>query len=197
MENMGDVPIPPADSTAAPAGRGRPLASRHRLVAFVLWALGRCSLDLSGCCVYRTVGARGYRRRPFRTRKGPSVAKHRLRLLFLVSVVLLSGCAAATSHASSWPVRFVYVTSLDQSSVGLPDVLSVLNARTGKLLWRFQRPQLGITTPVPATDVVYVGASDHTVYAFAASTGQVRWHAQIGGFPHGMRNEMPLGDPET
>jgi outer membrane protein assembly factor BamB len=62
-------------------------------------------------------------------------------------------------------------------------VLSVLNARTGKLLWRFQRPQLGITTPVPATDVVYVGASDHTVYAFAASTGQVRWRAQVGGFP--------------
>jgi outer membrane protein assembly factor BamB len=75
------------------------------------------------------------------------------------------------------------MTSLDRAAVGLPDVLSVLNAHSGKLLWRFQRPHLGITTPVPATDLIYVGASDHSVYAFAASTGQVRWQAQIGGLP--------------
>jgi outer membrane protein assembly factor BamB len=99
-------------------------------------------------------------------------------------VALLSGCAAFTAQPASSSARVVYITSLEKIATPMPDVLSAIDASSGKLLWRFHPPNLNITTAVPGRDEVYVGATDHRVYALAKGSGQARWQALVGGFPN-------------
>jgi outer membrane protein assembly factor BamB len=102
-----------------------------------------------------------------------------------LALALLSGCAANAARLPSLGAHVVYITSLEHSATSAPNVLSALDAITGKLLWRFHpaNANVNLTTAVPGRDVIYVGATDQSVYALAKGDGQARWHVGIGGFP--------------
>ena len=67
------------------------------------------------------------------------------------------------------------------------DVLYALDAATGKLLWRFQRPTPEFFTikgggqPVVDQDVVFNGFADGTLVALQIDDGQVLWRVNLGG----------------
>jgi outer membrane protein assembly factor BamB len=68
--------------------------------------------------------------------------------------------------------------------MSIPDLLSAVDATTGKLLWRFHPANLHITAAIPDRNAIYVGVTDQNVYALGQSNGQVRWKAHVGGFPN-------------
>lgn len=66
------------------------------------------------------------------------------------------------------------------------DILYVLDAATGKLLWRFQRPAPEFFTikggghPVVDHDVVFNGFADGTLAALQIDTGELLWSVNLG-----------------
>lgn len=66
------------------------------------------------------------------------------------------------------------------------DILYVLDAATGKLLWRFQRPTPEFFTikggghPVVDHDVVFNGFADGTLAALQLDTGELLWSVNLG-----------------
>lgn len=77
------------------------------------------------------------------------------------------------------------------------DVVEALDAATGELLWRYQRPLTvvpqGKKGVVLAGDLVILPTSDLHVVALDAKTGQVRWdHALAGTDPKQQIKSAPL-----
>ena len=65
------------------------------------------------------------------------------------------------------------------------EILYALDAETGKLLWRFQRPTpefftiKGAGTPVVDGDAVYCGFADGTLVAVQIDTGEIIWTSDL------------------
>jgi outer membrane protein assembly factor BamB len=57
--------------------------------------------------------------------------------------------------------------------------MTALSASTGALLWSF--PVAGPASPVLANGVIYVGSSNHDVYAVSETTGHQIWSFRTGG----------------
>ena len=55
-----------------------------------------------------------------------------------------------------------------------PGKVVALNARTGKVLWRFEGPP-SESTALVVDNTVYFGSWDHNLYALNATTGKLRW----------------------
>jgi outer membrane protein assembly factor BamB len=65
----------------------------------------------------------------------------------------------------------------------VPNYLYALNAKTGVQLWRSQAVgPIGTCSPVVVSGLVYVGSSDHKLYAFNATTGALVWGRTLGSF---------------
>jgi hypothetical protein len=59
--------------------------------------------------------------------------------------------------------------------------LVVLDAASGKELWRFAAEDSIFSTPVVAGGVVYFGSADHFIYAVDTQTHKVKWKTKTGG----------------
>ncbi len=57
-----------------------------------------------------------------------------------------------------------------------------MNATTGALLWQYMTANEFSSSPAVANGVVYVGSSDHSLYALDASTGALLWKYTTGGY---------------
>ena len=56
-----------------------------------------------------------------------------------------------------------------------------LDARTGKVLWRFEAPAKIYTNPLPVGDLVIVGDAKGSVWAVDARDGEARWSNRLSG----------------
>src|SRR5690242_10275978 len=50
-----------------------------------------------------------------------------------------------------------------------------------RLKWKFKTQRKVFSSPAVVDGTVFVGSSDHSVYALDAATGALRWRARIGG----------------
>jgi outer membrane protein assembly factor BamB len=155
------------DTRIYPASRPLQMSARH----------------LSDWLSYNVPGKRKHSCYSLRAREGSSVKRLLLRLLFVACVVSLSGCATSTPHPTSSSAPVFYVASLENSATQIPNLLSAIDAATGKPLWRFRLASFNITTAVPDRDVIYAGVTNQNVYALGKGSGRVHWQAHVDGFP--------------
>jgi len=121
----------------------------------------------------------------------------------LVALSLFWGFTAAASGAEPQPplsVQWVYSMEPDPASWKAPLItpgrvyvtnggtLRCLDSRTGGELWKFIPVEARVTTsPVSWQDLVIVGATDSSVYALKAETGEEAWKqpcaGSVGGDP--------------
>lgn len=81
---------------------------------------------------------------------------------------------ASTSHTDDWPMYLhdPCRTGATAEEVEIPT----------EVLWRFSPPSShSVTSPVISGNTVLVGASNHTMYALSADTGQLLWEFQTKG----------------
>jgi outer membrane protein assembly factor BamB len=55
-----------------------------------------------------------------------------------------------------------------------------LDAATGKLVWKFQAPDVVHSSPAVANGVVYIGCWDGTLFALDEKLGQLKWQYRTG-----------------
>ena len=89
-----------------------------------------------------------------------------------------AGCVAASPAVGN---GVVYIGFMDPPPCKgtAPSFLAALDARTGKVLWRFHAGVIE-SPPLLAQGRVYFGSWDHHVYALEARTGRLEWSFSTG-----------------
>jgi outer membrane protein assembly factor BamB len=89
------------------------------------------------------------------------------------SIIMDGGCTnSGTSPAVADGVVYV----------GSGNVVNVLSASTGALLWTYPTGNTIEGAPAVANGVVYIGSDDNNLYALNANTGTLLWAYTTGGF---------------
>jgi len=89
-----------------------------------------------------------------------------------------AGCVAASPAVGN---GVVYIGFMDPPPCrgSAPSFLAALDARTGRMLWRFRAGVIE-TSPLLVHGRVYFGSWDHRVYALEARTGRLDWSFSTG-----------------
>ena len=90
-----------------------------------------------------------------------------------------TGCIAASPAVGSGVV-YIGLMNPPPCSGSAPSFLAALDARTGRILWRFRAGVIE-ASPLLAAGRVYFGSWDGRIYALDARTGRLAWSVSTGG----------------